>query len=264
MFHLFKNRRRAELRETPLPESHQRIIASNVPYVARLPLADQRELEGLVQIFLDEKPFEGLGGLDIDDEIRVTVAAQACLLLLHRETDMYPNLDAILVYPTAYRVKTKRVEGGVVMEDDGVRLGESWTRGTVVLAWDSVKRGAANMYDGHNLVLHEFAHQLDSEDGAMDGAPDLGASSRYTAWAQILGDEYQELVDRLHSGRSSDIDAYGATNPQEFFAVVTEMFFEKPLLMKKRHPALYGELSEFYAQDPAAVSQAPKQEPSLG
>ena len=258
MFHFLKSRRRAQLREAPLPESHKGIIARNVPYVARLPEADRRELEGLVQIFLVEKSFEGLGGLEIDDEVRVTIAAQACLLLLHRETDMYPNLDAILVYPTAYRAKTKRVEGGVVIEDEGVRLGESWARGTVVLAWDSVKRGAANIYDGHNLVLHEFAHQLDSEDGAMDGTPDLGARSRYTAWATILGEEYQTLLDRLHAGRSSDIDAYGATNPQEFFAVITEMFFEKPMVMKKRHPALYEELRDFYVQDPAEVLRVPK------
>ncbi len=256
MFAFWKNHRRAELRRAPFPEGFRAIVTRNVPYVARLSEADREELEGLVKVFLAEKSFEGCGGLEISDEIRVTIAAQACLLLLHRETDMYPNLDAILVYPSAYRAKTKRVEGGVVIESEGARLGESWTRGTVVLAWDSVKSGASNLFDGHNVVLHEFAHQLDGEDGAMDGAPDLGARSRYTAWAHVLGEEYAELTARLHEGRASDIDAYGATNPQEFFAVVTEMFFEKPRLLQKRHPALYAELAAFYAQDPAALRGA--------
>ena len=105
---------------------------------------------------------------------------------------------------------------------------ESWTRGIVVLAWDHVKADAAQPADGQNVVLHEFAHQLDSEDGGMDGAPDLGTRARYTSWAHVLGDEYAELSKRLHAGRATDIDPYGATNPPEFFAVVTEMFFEKP------------------------------------
>jgi len=247
----WKKRRRAEIRERTFPAEFSAITTANVPYVARLSDADRRELEGLTLVFLEEKPFEGCGGLEIDDEIRVTIAAQACLLLLHRDTDMYPNLDAILVYPSAYRAKTRRVDGNLVIEDEGVRLGESWTRGTVVLAWDSVKHGASHMFDGHNVVLHEFAHQLDGEDGSMDGAPDLGRRSRYVAWARVLGEEYEELVSRLRAGRGSDIDAYGATNPQEFFAVITEMFFEKSAAMKSRHPALYAELAAFYAQDPA-------------
>jgi MtfA peptidase len=254
MFGFWTKRRRAELRGRPLSPAFRGIVERNVPYVRRLCEADQRELEGLVHVFLDEKSFEGCGGLVIDDEIRVTIAAQACVLLLHRENDMYPNLDAILVYPGAYRATTRREEGGVVIESEGVRLGESWTRGTVVLAWDSVRRGAARPGDGHNVVMHEFAHQLDGEDGSMDGAPDLGDGSSYRAWAAALGAEYNELIERLHAGLSSDIDAYGATNPCEFFAVVTELFFERPASLKKRHPELYAELRGFYDQDPASPS----------
>ena len=111
-----------------------------------------------------------------------------------------------------------------------------------------------NVHDGHNVVLHEFAHQLDQEDGSMDGAPDLGSRARYTAWARVLGDEYKELTERVLSGKPSDIDDYGATNPPEFFAVVTEMFFEKPRQLRARHPDLYGVLAEFYHQDPASLS----------
>jgi len=161
-------------------------------------------------------------------------------------------VDSILVYPSAYRAPIKTTLAGVVTEADQARLGESWIRGIVVLSWDHVRSGAGQPADGQNVVLHEFAHQLDGEDGSMDGAPDLGARTRYTAWAHILGAEFGELSRRVHDGCSTDIDAYGATNPAEFFAVVTEMFFEKPQAMKTRHAALYRELSAFYKQDPAA------------
>jgi len=252
MFHPFRDHRRAELRKQPLADDARALIVANFPHFARLTREEQSELEGLIQIFLAEKSFEGCGGLELSDEIRLTIAAQACLLLLHRDTDIYPNVDAILVYPSAYRVPTHERDGLVVLDGTQDRLGESWTRGLVVLAWDHVKSGAANFRDGHNVVLHEFAHQLDSEDGAMDGTPELGARSRYTSWAHVLGDEYRELAERVHAGRPSDIDAYGATSAPEFFAVLTEMFFEKPRALKKRHPELYAELAGFYRQDPAA------------
>ncbi len=252
MFDFFKDRRRAALRAEPLTADQRAVIEKNVPYASRLDDADRNELEGLVKIFLAEKAFEGCAGLEITEEIKVTIAAIACILLLHRETDIYPDVDAILVYPSAYRAPSRSGEGGVVIEGEQARLGESWTRGLVVLAWDHVRSGAATPTDGQNVVLHEFAHQLDGEDGAMDGAPDLGARARYTSWAHVLGAEFSELSTRLHAGRRSDIDAYGATNPAEFFAVVTEMFFEKPRALKGRHPELYEELAMFYKQDPAA------------
>jgi len=251
MFSFFKSRRRAALRNEPLTPAQRALLNKNVPYLAKLDDADRAELEGLVQIFMAEKSFEGCGGLEITEEIKVTIAAQACLLLLHRETDIYPGVDAILVYPGAYRAPTRTNESGVMIESEQARLGESWTRGVVVLAWDHVQSGARSPADGQNVVLHEFAHQLDSEGGSMDGAPALGVRARYTSWARVLGGEFEELSRKLHDGRRSDIDAYGATSPAEFFAVVTEMFFEKPRAMKQRHPALYEELAAFYKQDPA-------------
>ena len=254
MFDFWKKRRRAELRAAPFPDAYRALILENVPYVRTLSEEDQRELEALVQVFLAEKSFEGCGDLTITDEIRLTIAAQACLLLLHRETDMYPELASILVYPHAYRAKEQHREGMVVIESDQERLGESWSQGTVVLAWDHVQRGARLFGDGHNVVLHEFAHQLDAEDGSVDGAPDLGARARYVEWAKVLGAEFKELADRIHAGRSSDIDAYAATSPPEFFAVVTEMFFEQPVKLKERHAELYEELRSFYKQDPAAAA----------
>ena len=252
MFDFFKNRRREALRNQPLSADERAVLDRNVPYLATLSSEDRSELEGLVRIFVAEKSFEGCGGLELTDEIKLTIAAQACLLLLHRETDIYPNVDSILVYPSAYRVPTEQHDGFVVLQEDQARLGESWQRGLVVLSWDHVLSGAAQPRDGQNVVLHEFAHQLDSEDGVMNGTPELGARARYTSWAHVLGDEFDELAERLHAGRRTDIDPYGATNPAEFFAVISEMFFEKPRALKQRHSELYAELAEFYKQDPAA------------
>jgi Mlc titration factor MtfA (ptsG expression regulator) len=227
------------------------VLDKNIPYLTNLSAQDRTELEALVRIFVAEKTFEGCGGLLLTDEIKLTIAGQACLLLLHRETDIYPNVDAIVVYPSAYRVPTEQHDGAVVLQEDQARLGESWQRGLVVLAWDHVLSGAAEPRDGQNVVLHEFAHQLDGESGDMNGTPELHARARYTSWAHVLGTEFEELSRRLHAGRSSDIDPYGATNPAEFFAVLTEMFFEKPRALKSRHAELYAELAEFYKQDPA-------------
>jgi MtfA peptidase len=248
-----KRRRREGITAAPFPEEWRAIIDENMPYARRLSPEDRGELEEHVQVFLAEKSFEGCGGLEITDEIRVTIAAHACLLLLRRKDADYPDLESILVYPTAYVARSTRHEGGVVIESDDVRLGESWHRGTVVLAWDSVLHGAAGAHDGHNVVLHEFAHQLDAEDGEMDGAPALPVRAMYTAWARVLGDEYKELCERVHRARPSDLDAYGAQSPPEFFAVVTEAFFEAPRRLKKRHPELYDQLAAFYEQDPAAT-----------
>jgi Mlc titration factor MtfA (ptsG expression regulator) len=253
MFGFFKQHRRAELKKQPLSEQERVLLEKNVPHWQRLSSDDRRELEGLIRVFLAEKSFEGCGGLVLDDEMKLTIAAQACLLLLHRESDIYPLVDSILVYPSAYRVPTTKREGAVVIETDQARLGESWTRGTVVLAWDHVKSASHQPRDGQNVVLHEFAHQLDGESGPMDGAPELDTRARYASWAQVLGREFEELSRALPAGRASDIDPYGATSPAEFFAVVTEMFFEKPRALKARHPDLYAELKAFYRQDPALV-----------
>jgi len=251
MFDLFKNRRREALRAQPLSSEERALLDKNIPYLSHLSAEDRDELEKLVRIFVAEKSFEGCAGLELTDEMKLTIAGQACLLLLHRETDIYPNVDSILVYPSAYRVPTEEHDGLVVIQEDQERLGESWQRGLVVLAWDHVLSGAAQPRDGQNVVLHEFAHQLASENGEMNGTPELGTRARYTSWAHVLGDELEELSQRLHAGRSTDIDPYGATNPAEFFAVLTEMFFEKPRALERRHAELYAQLADFYKQDPA-------------
>ena len=209
-------------------------------------------------MFLGEKHFEGCAGLVLTDEIKLTIAAQACLLLLHRDMDYYPGLQSILVYPSTYFANTTRHrEAGVLEETRHSRLGEAWHSGAVVLAWDAVRNGAANPEDGHNVVLHEFAHQLDFEDGSADGAPLLGGDgpfwkrpAKYITWAKVLSEEFKQLQATVEFQKHSILDAYGATNAAEFFAVATEFFFEKPHALQQKHPELYAELKSFYKQDP--------------
>ena len=236
-----RNARRAELRKKPLPNELIGYIEKNMPYYQLLPEELKQQLHGLINIFLDEKLFEGCGGQEITDEIRVTVAAQACILLLNHPTNFYPKLHTILVYPNAY--KHSKDQGGMT-------LGESWQNGPVVLSWDNVKHGAEDIHDGHNVVFHEFSHRLDQEDGDADGAPILASSGKYTSWARVLGGEYQKFLKKCGKGRKTNMDKYGATNPAEFFAVATETFFEKPRQMSRKQPALYAELKDYYQLDP--------------
>lgn len=251
IFDFFKGSRREKLRAEPFPAEWLAILERGVPSYHRLNEADRRELQDLIKVFVAEKNFEGCGGLEMTEEIKVVIAAQACLLLLHRETDIYPKLDSILVYPSAYVAKSVEVlGGGLVLEGEQSRLGEAWVGGAVVLSWEDVRSGAADARDGHNVVLHEFAHQLDHEDGAADGAPVLPRRAMYTAWARVLGAEYEQLRLDAQTGRKSVLDKYGATKPAEFFAVATECFFEKPAQLRKKHPELYEELKEYYQQDP--------------
>lgn len=254
MFGILKRLRRRRLRRQPFPPAWRAIVDRNLPFYARLNAEDREELELLIMIFIAEKSFEGCGGQVVDDEVRVTIAGQACLLLLRRDTDVYPRLDVILVYPSAVAVEREQSDGYIVSTGRRVHLGESWTRGMVILSWDHVLSGARDPDDGDNVTLHELAHQLDGEDGTMDGTPRLAARARYNSWGAVLSDEYATLRSKLERGRRSDIDAYGATNEAEFFAVITEMFFEKPVSMRDRHPELYAELQAFFRQDPASWS----------
>jgi len=206
-----------------------------------------------MQVFLAEKRFEGCNGLDITDEIRVTIAAQACMLLLHRETDFYPLLKSVLVYPDAFVAQVKTHEpGGVVIEDEEEREGESWDIGALILSWKDVLEGVADPHDGYNVVFHEFAHQLDDEWGVADGAPPLPKKSMYEEWTRVFKAEYDALVEADDKEKETFLDPYGAESPAEFFAVVTECFFELPVALREHHPELYEQLRLFYEQDPAA------------
>lgn len=207
-------------------------------------------------MLLAEKHFEGCGGLVLTDEIRVTIAAQASVLLLHRDGDYYPRLTSILVYPATYVLTDERHVGNGVWEEGEHQLdGHTQQRlRAVVLTWDAVVRGGRDPRDGRNLVFHEFAHQLDFEDSETDGAPWLDSRQQYRAWARVLAKEYALLRTASEAGAPALLDEYGATNPAEFFAVATEFFFERPRELCARHPDLYDQLRRFYRQDPTQYS----------
>jgi Mlc titration factor MtfA (ptsG expression regulator) len=254
MFDWWRRLSRAEVIAADLPDGFRELV-HRVPCAALLSEAELAKLEALVRIFLAEKSFEAMGGLTLTDEMRVTIAARACLLVLSRvelDSPLYPDLHAVLVYPDTYRARTERRDGYVTLEGEELRLGESWQRGVVVLSWQAVHSSAANPSDAHDVVLHEFAHQLDGEDGGMDGTPELGAWERYAVWSQVAGAEYAALCDDVERHRKTDINTYGATNAPEFFAVIVEQFFEKPRALAENHPELYRELSLFFRFDPAA------------
>lgn len=256
VFDLFKSRRRARLRAQPAPRTWRAILERNLPIFTRLSPEDQSELLGHTMVFLAEKHFEGAGGLELTDEIRVTIAAQACLLLLHRDTDYYPQLISIIVYPSGYTAREDRHIGGGIWEEGGEdRLGHTGQRlSALVLAWDAVRHGAAAPNDGENLVLHEFAHQLDFENMSSDGTPALETRGDYLAWARVMSAEFRALRNASDAGLPTLLDEYGATNPSEFFAVATETFFERPRALKKKHPTLFAQLERFYRQDPTTYS----------
>lgn len=237
--------------QRPLSPAWRQTLARNLPVYRRLPADLQRQLEALVQRFVRDKRFVGCADFVVDDEVRVTIAGTACLLLLNRPTEVFAGLHYILVYPDGFLVQRESVdEAGVLSTEEVDMLGESWDNGRVVLSWRDVIAGSRGDGDGVNVVLHEFAHQLDEETGASNGAPLRTGGERQARWARVFGAEYAALQRACDAGEESFIDPYGATDPAEFFAVVTEHFFEEPEPFAEWHPALYRELVEFYKVDP--------------
>jgi Mlc titration factor MtfA (ptsG expression regulator) len=251
-----KQQRRLRLRARPFPKEWLALIQRHVVFFHKLNGSDRLELLGHIQVFLAEKRFEGCGGFEITDEVRVTIAAQACLLLLHRQTDYFPHLLTILVYPLTYMVQEDHRIGEHVWEEGTVgRLGETGRRmGSLVLSWGAVKHGAADPSDGKNVVLHEFAHQLDYENHAADGVPGLATREQQSAWSDVMNSEFASLRAADESGIPTLLDTYGATDPVEFFAVSVEAFFEQPRSLRARHPRLYAELQNYFQQDPVDYS----------
>jgi MtfA peptidase len=261
MFGFGRGRRRRELRNQPIPDAWSPIISRNLPFFGRLTPEDQKELLGHAQVFLAEKRFEGCAGLELTEEMRVTIATTACLLLLHRKTNYFPQLLTVLVYPSGYVVDEKRpFDGSVWTEGRAGRLGETEGRmGSLVLAWDAAKEGGRDPADGKNLIIHEFAHQLDYEDFAADGVPALATREALREWAAVMRTEFSLLRASDETGIPTLLDTYGATNPAEFFAVATEAFFEQPRALRRLHRKLYAEMQRFFQQDPASYSSEERQ-----
>jgi MtfA peptidase len=256
MFSFWRRLKRKEVLASDFPQAYRDLISRNVPLYRALSEVEQRKLESLVRILLAEKRFVGAGGLELTEEMCVTIAARACLLVVRRielDDPLYPELGSVVVYPHTYKVQVQRHEGLIVHEGEEARLGESWQHGTLVLSWQAVQAGSAAPHDGHDVVLHEFAHQLDGQNGLMNGTPELASDAHYAHWAQTFSHEFEALRNKLDSHLESDIDSYAATNAAEFFAVVSEEFFETPETLSVRHARLYRELVDYYRLDPAQL-----------
>ena len=250
-----KSHHRRELLASPFPEAWRGFLQTSIASYRRLPPSSQQKLEDGTRILIAEKDWEGVGGLTLTDEIKVTIAGLASLLVLGFDGDSYPNVETIVVYPQGFLVTDRKNEiRGVIAEQVLPLAGQAALQGPVIVSWSDVQHNiASGSQSGHNVVLHEFAHKLDMRDGAADGAPYLRDDTQIETWSRVMSAEYQRLVQQTQSGEAGVLDAYGATNAAEFFAVATESFFEKPHELQETHPELYAVLRDFYRQDPAAL-----------
>lgn len=247
VFPWFKRRRRRQLLSEPFPEAWLAHLRANVVQYSLLTSQEQSRLRDRVRIFVAEKVWVGCAGLSVDDEMKVTIAAQACLLVLGIEYEYhYDRIQSVLVYPDTY-VHPPSMNDGLIHRERHV-AGEAWHRGPIILSWRNTKSLDEK---GGNLVFHEFAHHLDDLDGYMDGTPPLERHQE-RRWERVVEREYERLVRASEQGRATLLNQYGATNRAEFFAVATECFFERPIALKRRHPELYDILRDFYRQDPAS------------
>jgi len=254
VFRWFADRRRDRLTRAPFPAPWEEVLVRNVPPYGCLDGEGKALLRTLIQVFVAEKSWEGAGGLEITDEIRVTIAAHACLLLLGLPHNYYPNVQSIIVYPSAV-VPPPRTSGFFEtvlepVEEEGPLDGESYDQGPVIIAWDAALRSSRRPGSGENVIYHEFAHKLDTLDGSADGTPPLSARDQYRDWAQTFSREYLRLRKDVERGRRSFLDDYAATDEAEFFAVATERFFDSPAFLLERAPELYRVLRGYYGWDP--------------
>jgi len=266
---LWRARRRAGHMARPLAPGATAAIDRNVPAVRNLPPELRSRLESLMSAFLAEKQFIGCNGLVVSDEIRATIAALACLLVLGRRGH-YDALHSILVYPAAFWVEDEvEDEAGVVEKRRRVLSGEAWDSSRIILSWDDVLEAAHTPGEGYNVALHEFAHYLDAEGLGLPSPPLPPSRERSPAgrvraivdWADDLAAEFESLLDAVDRGEHTFLDPYAAEDEAEFFAVATEDFFERPVELRAAHPRLYALLQEFYALDPAAwdgVGESPE------
>jgi MtfA peptidase len=255
MFGWLANRRRKKLTEVPFPVQWDDIIRRNVAHYSLLSEAERAKLRGLVQVFIAEKYWEGAGGLVLTDEIRVTISAHACLLLLGLPHNYYANVETIIVYPSTVVPPQRRLgffETALEpIEPSNPIDGQAFEQGPLILIWDAVLHGGRHPESGYNVVYHEFAHELDMLAGTADGTPPLHSRAQYKDWMQTCRREYRRLRRDIEKGKPTFLDAYGAADEAEFFAVATEQFFDQPGLMVKHAPELYRVLKEYYRQDPA-------------
>lgn len=258
IFSWLENHKRKKILEAPFPVEWENILSSKLKHYKRLPADQQKHLRDLVQVFVAEKYWEGCGGLELTDEMKLTIAGAACLLVLGLPHDLFSDVKSILVYPTTMRLPERPLSihsTAAPPQGSQAILGEAQLGGPVILAWDAALQDCRHPETGHNVVYHEFAHKLDMLTGQADGTPPLNSAEEYRQWTDVCSHVFLDLRARAKAGRKTFLDSYGATNEAEFFAVATEEFFGKPSSLKQHHPDLYEVLSKFYRQDPASLEE---------
>ncbi len=243
--------RNERVRRQPFPPAWREVLRRRWPAFAQFPPDVQWQIRKHAQLLIAHTPFIGCAGLVVTEDMRVLVAAQAALLLLNGGGGRLRKLRQVLLYPGAFVVDRPMADGqGVTHDTRRALAGESWQQGQLILSWQDVLADAADAGRGRNVVIHEAAHQLDQATGTANGAPALPTAARRRRWAQVMSPAFAALQERVVRGEPDCIDAYGATDPAEFFAVISELFFTRPDTLAAAHPALYGELALLYRVNP--------------
>lgn len=256
IFSWLRTRRRKKILARPFPESWQAYVEQSLHGYNWLSPREQAKLRDDVHLFVVEKNWEGCGGLAVTDEMKVTIAAQACLMTLGLEGDPFRDVLSILVYPAGYAVPVEHSQQGWTIHGESARLGESWYRGPVILSWAEIDEDVRHPGDGNNLVWHEFAHQIDMLDRSINGTPPLASRAERQRWQEVMTAEFEQLKRDARHGRDTLLDTYGTDSEAEFFAVATECFFDCPVPLRHQHRGLYDLLRQYYRQDPAARERA--------
>ena len=244
-------RRERILKRSSLDEELWQSVIRRYPFTRALAAEERASLRERVVLFLHEKSIVGAGGLALRDEMRMCIAAQACMLILNLDPDCYRGWVEVIVYPDEFVAEYEYVdEDGIAHRVEEPMTGESWLEGPVILSWaDAELRGGDT---GYNVVIHEFAHKLDMLNGEANGFPPLHAGMNRAAWSRAFSAAYEDFKGRVERGEASEIDSYAAEHPAEFFAVLSEAFFETPRAVLTEYGDVYRQLAAFYRQDPAA------------
>ena len=251
MFGFRQWRRRRILRKSTIDDATWNRVTSQFVFVARLHDDERVRLKELAILFLHDKQISAAGGLELNLEMKLGIAVQACILVLELGIEHYDGWVEIIVYPAEFVSRHEfRNPDGLVETDQTAYAGQAWLRGPVILSWTNVAH--AGDLDGMNVVIHEFAHKLDMLNGTANGFPPLHAGMDRRLWSEVFNAAYHDLRRRVRAGEHTEIDPYATESPGEFFAVVSETFFEIPDIVKAVYPRVYQQLALFYRQDPAS------------